>query len=111
VTPEEKQQRAPVYPVPLRDSEELTFHEAFRIKAATGVDVYDPPAYAHMIAACLWFEARAWPEPLTWEEAQTWGLRDVDLSRGEESLPEDELTREAVEEADPTRGSGTPSNA
>jgi hypothetical protein len=93
--------------------DELTFDDMWLIKAATGVDVLDPPVRGLAIAACLWFVSQRTDNPLTWEAAKLYRLDDVeiggsDLDEGLERDDDGDPTDEA--EADPTRGSETPSS-
>lgn len=93
--------------------DELSFDDMWLIKAATGIDVLDPPIRGLAIAACLWFACRELPDPLSWQDAKSYRLEDVEiggsdldegLERDEDGMP----TEEAA--ADPTNGSGTPSS-
>lgn len=89
----------------------LTFDEQWLIKAATGVDVLDPPIRGLSIAACLWFACRNLERPLTWPEAKRYRVDDLELGDAglDEDLPRDEDG--ALETEDPTDGSETPSSA
>jgi hypothetical protein len=99
--PAPPREERPIVHVP--DPSSLTFGDMFRIKAATGVDVLDPPTRAHAIAACLWLATRDHPEPRTWEECTRYDLDHVDLIQPDEELPDGD--------EDPTGGSETPSSA
>lgn len=98
---------------PVPGPETLTFDEMWRIKAATGIDVLDPPIRGLAIAACLWFATRDLPTPLTWEQATAYRLEDIEIVGDlDESLDRDDTTGEPTPDAaaDPTDGSGTPSS-
>lgn len=102
---------APVVEEPIRvpSPDAIEFVDMFRIKAATGIDVLDPPSYAHAIAACLWFAMLEHPAgPLTWEQAIHYDMRRIILVDADEDLARDEDGEVADE--DPTDGSSTPSS-
>lgn len=99
-------------PVPSPD--EITFGDMWLIKAATGIDVLDPPIRGLALAACLWFACKDLERPLTWAEAQDYRLDDVEIGGSDldEGLERDEDGEIVDDEAaeDPTRGSETPSS-
>lgn len=99
----------PIVHVP--DPASLSFGQMWRIKAATGVDVLDPPTKGHAIAACLWLAGRDLEPALTWEDCLDYDLDHVELEQLDEDLDRDPESGEIdEEETGPTDGSGTPSN-
>ncbi len=103
--------RIPVEQLPkVPPADTLPFDVQRVIKAATGIDVLDPPIYADAVAASLWWVARQHDLDLTWDEARSYSLRDVEVAEDlDEALERDEKG-DLVDE-DPTDGSETPSNA
>lgn len=71
----------------VREYQSMTLNEAYRIKASTGVDVYDPPTALHRLAALIWFASLSTEDPLKWKD-----LQDLDSDAIGElvHLPEDD---------------------
>lgn len=61
----------------LTDPDDLSFAQAMGIKAATGVDVFDPPDAPSRLAALVWYAGRR--DGLTYADAMTYTMRDVDF--------------------------------
>lgn len=72
----------------IQDPDDLPFGAMFAIKAATGVDVMDPPTRAHQLAAMVWLAAKTAGDTLTWEEACGYTVTDVDFPEPEDETAE-----------------------
>lgn len=93
------------YTIP--DPDDITFGEAWEIKAATGIDVINPDNTGEQLVALLWWAARDDKMPLSM--AKTYTARDVDFDIPEPDPAEDRDVFDpetADTEADPTHGSG-----
>lgn len=96
------------YTIP--DPDDISFGDAWTIKAGTGIDVINPESTAEQIVALLWWAGRDDKLPLS--VAKLYTARDVDFDTPEPDPleqdgagdPFDPETADA--ESDPTRGSG-----
>jgi len=83
---------------------DLTPNELWLIKAATRVDLLNPPTVAHGDAALIWYAAKQTDEPLVFQD-----LLNLPLDELSEYIPDDEDADEpeqteddAAETPDPT---------
>lgn len=83
---------------------DLTPNELWLIKAATRVDLLNPPTVAHGDAALIWYAAKQTDEPLVFQD-----LLALSLDELAEHIPDDEdaddpepSEEDAAEQPDPT---------
>lgn len=65
--------------------DDLTLNDAYRIKVATRVDIFNPPTTGHKTAALLWFASQTTDEPLIYAE-----LLDLSLTELADLIEDDD---------------------
>lgn len=88
----------------LPDPDDLTLNDAFRIKTATHIDIFNPVTYGHRNAALTWFASQETDEPLKWKDMGGMSINDLSElieTEDDEDEEDEEVSLEDVEIPDP----------